>query len=40
MARQLEEGPLKGIYVPARADHQRRQAVRTYGQAVEERKRA
>jgi len=39
MARQLEEGTLKGIYVPARADHERRQVVRTYGQAVKERKR-
>jgi len=40
MARQLEEGSLKGIYVVARADHERRQVVRTYGQAVKERKRA
>jgi transposase len=40
MARQLEEGSLKGIYVLARADHERRQVVRTYGQAVKERKRA
>ena len=39
MARQLEEGTLKGIYVPARADHQSRQVVRTYGQAIKERKR-
>ncbi len=39
MARQLEEGSLKGIYVPARADHEKRQVVRTYGQAVKERKR-
>jgi len=39
MARQLEEGTLKGIYVPARADHERRQVVRTYGQAIKERKR-
>ena len=40
MARQLEEGSLKGIYVPERAGHQRRQVVRTYGQAVKERRRA
>ena len=40
MARQLEEGSLKGIYVPGRGSHQRRQVVRTYGQAVQERKRA
>jgi len=40
MARQLENGSLKGIYVPERAGHERRQVVRTYGQAVKERKRA
>ena len=40
MARKLEQGTLKGIYVPARADHERRQVVRTYGQALQERKRA
>ena len=40
MARQLEDGSLKGIYVPGRAGHERRQVVRTYGQAVKERKRA
>ena len=40
MARQLEDGSLKGIYVPERAGHERRQVVRTYGQAVKERKRA
>ena len=40
MARQLEDGSLKGIYVPERAGHERRQVVRTYGQAVTERKRA
>ena len=40
MARQLEEGSLKGIYVPERAAHERRQVVRTYGQAVKERRRA
>ena len=40
MARQLEEGSLKGIYVPGRAAHERRQVMRTYGQAVKERKRA
>lgn len=40
MARQLEEGSLKGIYVPGRTGHERRQVVRTHGQAVKERKRA
>jgi hypothetical protein len=40
MARQLENGSLKGIYIPERAGHERRQVVRTYGQAVKERKRA
>ena len=40
MARQLEDGSLKGISVPERADHERRQVVRTYGHAVKERKRA
>jgi transposase len=39
MARQLEEGTLRGIYIPARAEHERRQVVRTYGQAIKERKR-
>lgn len=40
MARQLEEGSLKGIYVPDRGGHERRQVVRTYGQVIKERKRA
>jgi len=40
MARQLENRSLKGIYVPERAGHERRRVVRTYGQAVKERKRA
>jgi transposase len=40
MAGQLEDGSLKGIYVPERTGHERRQVVRTYGQAVKERKRA
>lgn len=40
MARTLEQGALPGIYVPSRADHERRQMVRTYGQALKERKRA
>jgi transposase len=40
MARKLEQGALKGIYVPSRTDHERRQVVRTYGQALKERKRA
>jgi transposase len=39
MARQLEAGTLRGIYIPARAEHERRQGVRTYGQAIKERKR-
>jgi transposase len=40
MARKLEQGELKGIYVPSRTDHEKRQVVRTYGQALKERKRA
>lgn len=40
MARKQEQGALKGIYVPSRADHERRQVVRPYGQALQERKRA
>lgn len=40
MARKLEQGELKGIYVPARAAHEKRQVVRTYGQALKERQRA
>lgn len=40
MVRKLEQGDLKGIYVPSRADHEKRQLVRTYAQALKERKRA
>ena len=40
MARKLEEHQLKGIYVPARAEHEWRQVARTYAQAVQERQRA
>ncbi len=40
MARKLEQGELKGIYVPSRTAHEKRQVVRTYGQAVKECKRA
>lgn len=40
MARKLEEGQLKGIYVPPRELHERRQLGRTYAQCVKERKRA
>ena len=40
MARKLEERQLKGIYVPARAEHEWRQVARTYAQAVQERQRA
>lgn len=40
MARKLEQGQLHGIYVPTRALHERRQLGRTYGQCVQERKRA
>jgi transposase len=39
MARKLEQGELKGIYVPSRTNHEKRQVVRTYGQALKERKR-
>jgi len=40
MARQLETGQLRGIYIPPPALHQRRQIGRTYAQCVKERKRA
>lgn len=40
MVRKLELRDLKGIYIPTRIEHERRQLVRTYGQAVKERKRA
>ena len=39
MARKLERRELKGIYIPSRTVHERRQPVRTYGQALKERKR-
>ncbi|HSP98152.1 MAG TPA: IS110 family transposase [Candidatus Dormibacteraeota bacterium] len=40
MARKLEERQLKGIYIPARGEHEWRQVARTYAQAVQERQRA
>jgi transposase len=40
MARKLERGELKGIYVPSPAIHQQRQLGRTYAQCIKERKRA
>lgn len=40
LARKLEKGELKGIYIPARAVHEQRQLGRTYGQCVRERQRA
>jgi transposase len=40
MVRKLELRDLKGIYIPSRIEHERRQLVRTYGQAIKERKRA
>jgi transposase len=40
MARKLEEGQLRGIYIPSRACHAHRQLGRTYAQCVQERKRA
>ena len=40
MARKLEQGELKSIYIPSRSEHEKRQVVRTYGQAIKERKRA
>lgn len=39
-ARKLEQRDLKGIYIPTRVEHENRQLVRTYGQALKERKRA
>ena len=39
MVRKLEQRDLKGIYIPTRLAHERRQLVRTYGQAIKERKR-
>lgn len=40
LARKLEKGEVKGIYVPSRALHEDRQLGRTYAQCVGERKRA
>src|SRR5262249_45651534 len=40
LARKLEKGDLKAIYIPARAVHQQRQLARTYAQCLKERKRA
>jgi transposase len=40
MVRKLEQDEVKGIYVPSRTDHEKRQVVRTYAQALKERKRA
>ncbi len=39
MVRKLEQRDLKGIYIPSRLAHERRQLVRTYGQAIKERRR-
>jgi transposase len=39
LAQQLEQGRLKSIFVPSRADHEQRQLSRTYAQAVQDRKR-
>jgi transposase len=40
MARKREQGQLKGIYIPRRSEHERRQLSRTYAQALKECKRA
>jgi transposase len=40
LARKLEKGDLKAIYIPTRAGHERRQLGRTYAQSLKERKRA
>jgi transposase len=40
LARKLEKGELKGIYVPPRPVHEQRQLGRTYAQCVHERQRA
>lgn len=40
MARKLEEGQLRGIYIPPRELHEERQIGRTYAQCLKERKRA
>jgi len=40
LARKLEKGDLKGIYIPTRAEHQDRQLSRTYVKALKARQRA
>lgn len=40
LVRKLEKGDLKGIYIPSRTVHERRQLGRTYAQCLKERKRA
>lgn len=40
LARKLEQGELRGIYVPSRPVHEHRQLGRTYAQCVRERQRA
>jgi len=40
LAQRLEQGALKSVFIPSRADHERRQLSRTYAQAVQDRKRA
>lgn len=40
LARKLEKGELKSIYIPPRAVHEQRQLGRTYAQCVRERQRA
>ena len=40
LARKLEKGELKGIYIPPRPVHEQRQLGRTYAQCVRERQRA
>ncbi len=40
LARKLEKGDLKAIYIPPRRVHERRQLGRTYAQSCKERKRA
>jgi transposase len=39
LAQKLEQGGLKRVFIPSRADHERRQLSRTYAQAVQDRKR-
>lgn len=40
LARKLEKGDLKAIYIPSRSLHEQRQLGRTYAQCLKERKRA